>query len=142
MVMMALNSIGQVTIISSDQTWTTNQNPANSIIIKPGVTLTINSGVTVDMPLGSYIQVDQGASLVANGATFTSTCSYWLGIVSNGLGNNYDQVYFLNPNNEEQPLIQLTGCTVSKMTAGIQNANFGANNTSGGILKIKECTFI
>ncbi len=130
--------------ITQNTTWTTNQTLTGNLYIKYGATLTISSGVTVVLPLNGYILVEEDAKLIANGATFTTNCTSWFGMYTKGYGNNYDQLYFKNPNGERQPEIILTNCTVEKMQYGINNA-WGLGNpniTSGGVLKLKGCTFI
>ncbi len=129
--------------INTNTTWSTNQTLTGNLFIKNGATLTVSSGVTVTMPLNGYILVEEDCKLIANNATFTSNCTSWFGIYAKGYGNNYDQLYFKNTNGEKQPEIILTNCTVEKMQYGINNA-WGLGNpniTSGGVLKLKGCTF-
>lgn len=127
------------TYITSNTTWNTNQGGLGDIYIQNGATLTINSGVTLTMEPNSHIYVFPESKLTANGATITSLLpKSWHGIYAAGLGSNYDQLYFLNPNNEKQPEISLTNCTINNMTEGIQNA---LNGNSGGIIKLLRCQF-
>jgi hypothetical protein len=146
--LIAFNIIGNLSAqdihIKQSTTWSTNQNPTGNIIIENGATLTISSGVNVNMPGNSYIIVNQECKLIATNATFSGPAS-WFGIYAHGYGLSYDQVSFFNPNGEHQPEIILEKCTLNYMQAGINNADHLFSNppeaSSGGILKIKDCVF-
>lgn len=67
--------------ITSNQTWSTDRDQLKSIIVEPGVTLTIQNCI-VNMARDKNITVKTGGVLIVDHATITNTCGILWGCIS------------------------------------------------------------
>lgn len=74
-------------VISTNTTWSTNQNLQDGALITNGAILTINPGVTVSVGIGKTLLFDEGTTLIAEGTqnskikfTCTDSTNMWQGV--------------------------------------------------------------
>jgi len=115
--------------ITQNTTWSVSNPPpaiTGDIVIKPYITLTIQSGVLLEMPNYSSIKLQEGAKLNTNGATIKQQCNDWYGISAEGQGNTISQY------SSQQPKINLVNTNIEKMTSGI-------STNGGGVIRLYNC---
>ena len=109
---------------------------ANDITIKSGSTLTVAG--TLNMGKGTKIIVEPGAKLYLNGGTITNLCGeVWEGIEVWGSGS---MVATQDPS--QQGFIEINSGTISYAKEAIQLWKPGYLNTTGGIIKATNATFL
>ena len=125
--------------ITTNTTWTTNQQITTGIDIKPGVTFTIK-GDTVFMPKYGVISVEPGAHLIVDsGAVITNSCDQcmWQGIEAKG--------HSLVPQtvaNQGWVTIK-NGSVIQHAITGVANYDHTAIwGSTGGIIQAVNSTFL
>ncbi|MDR2084547.1 MAG: S8 family serine peptidase [Bacteroidales bacterium] len=122
--------------ITSNQVWNTESTLGVEVIIKDGVTLTINS--TIHCGKNAKIIINPGAKLIIDGGKLTNSCSQFM----------WEGIRVIGNKNQAQTE-QYQGTIILKNNAVIENANFAVTahgvgsdgNTSGGIIQAKNTTF-
>lgn len=128
-------------VISQNTTWTDRINLFCTLIVKPGVTLTVQNELVV---YGDQrIIVEQGGTLILNGATVTIECGdFWQGIEV--WGDRTKHQYPVNGDYYQGRLIMQNNAVLEYAREGIVlfNPNDGTNgyNTSGGIVQASNST--
>jgi hypothetical protein len=148
LLLVSIATMGQFShIINANTTWSSDPALTGNIWIRTGVTLTIQSGVTVNMPQGSFIYVDVDATLFANGVNFRAADVFWQGITCRGT-NSIFTTASIQEQALAQPLVQISNSQISGMSVGIWSSsmiyNFNGetvNSTGGGILRIHNTVF-
>jgi len=113
-----------------------------NIVIKPGATLTINTGAIINVAKGKKIIIEQGARFIVNGATITNLCEeMWGGIEVRG-DMNASQ---LTPG-AQGVLDILNGAVIENARFAVHTSQHDANNnfiwgTFGGIVRVKDSFF-
>lgn len=155
--MLYANSLFAQVTISSNTTWNNNLDRPigyeDGIILGPGVTLTIQPWVTLEMKSGSIIEVSNlGSKLLLYGPTITSddpsNNNLWGGIRVNGSQVLDQYTTFPDPTalnnsiafegilNTQMPLVLLSNHTE------ITHAKIGIQSVEGGIIRTNYCDFI
>lgn len=125
--------------ITTNTTWMTSRDVVSNLLIKPGVTLTINTGAVINVAKGKKIAIEQGARLIVNGATITNLCGeMWAGIEVRG-----NMIASQFTPGAQGILDVLNGATIENAVYGVYTNEHDANGqfiwgTFGGIVRIKD----
>jgi len=136
-------SANSVTVTSSD-TWTRSRAIGGDLIIKSGVTLTVNCSVF--LPEKGRVIVEAGAHLIIDGGTFTNGCGkLWRGIQVQGhstlnqtTSGNQGKLTVINGSILEHMFFGVTTIKYTIQSDGEVNYD---DNATGGILLIDGVIF-
>ncbi|MDG7000409.1 MAG: right-handed parallel beta-helix repeat-containing protein, partial [Nitrososphaerota archaeon] len=109
-------------------TWYIN----NSVTVTPGVTLTVNSGATINFAQGASLVCN--GTIAANGATFTSPSGSWSGILfspsSTGNLQNCTISYATSPIIIDTANVTISGCTINN------SSFYGGNSSTAAAIQV------
>jgi len=120
---------GNVTTVSSSETWDVDVWSEGDIIIEPGAVLTITC--TVAMPDNARIIVERGAKLIVDGGTITNVCGeMWEGIFVHGNAERTN-----NQLNEPHPQLNEVYDFVNNT-----NGSYPSDNDQHGVVVLNNAT--
>jgi len=128
--------------ITTSTTWMTSRDVVTNVVIKPGATLTINTGAVINVAKGKKIIIEQGGRLIVNGAKITNLCEeMWGGIEVRG-DMNASQ---LTPG-AQGVLDILNWAVIENARFAVHTSEHDANNnfiwgTFGGIVRVRDSFF-
>lgn len=125
--------------ITFNQTWSSDRNITENIVIKSGVSLFINNA-TISIGKDVSITVEKGAKLYINNSTLTSGCGeFWSGInVEGTYSNNAVQS---STNGLFGELIVLNNSVIEYADVAVRNWTEGDWSSRGGIVSVTNSTF-